>query len=136
MDHSLGALLAQRNDKGFKQVVYCLSQTLVGAECCYNPVEKECLTLVFAMQKIRHYLVRQEIHVISRVNPLWILIRKPRSLNSRLANWGILLSQCNMTFIPQKAMKGQAFVYFLAADQVFKTFKLHETSQMRSLKST
>ena len=66
MDHSLGAQLAQKNDKGFKQAIYYLSRTLNGAESCYNPVEKECLTLVFIIQKTRHYLVGQTIHVISR----------------------------------------------------------------------
>ena len=57
MNHSLGALLAQKNDEDFEQAIYYLSRTLIGAECCYNLVEKECLALVFVMQKTRHYLV-------------------------------------------------------------------------------
>jgi len=48
------------------------------------------------------------------------------SLNSRLANWAILLSQYNITFVPQKAIKGQALADFLAAHPVLKTLKLHE----------
>jgi len=48
------------------------------------------------------------------------------SLNSRLANWAILLSQYNITFVPQKAIKGQALADFLAAHPVSKTLKLHE----------
>jgi len=28
---------------------------MIGAEHRYNPIEKECLALVFAMQKMRHY---------------------------------------------------------------------------------
>ena len=96
MDHSLGALLAQNNDQGQEQAIYYLSRTMFGAEHRYNPVEKECLALVFEVQKIRHYLVEQLIHVISRVNPLRILIMKPSSLNNRLANWAILLSQYKM----------------------------------------
>jgi len=51
---------------------------------------------------------------------------KPDSLNSRLANWAILLSQYDMTFVPQKAIKGQAFVDFLAAHPILETSKLHE----------
>ena len=98
MDHSLGTLLAQKNDKGFKQAIYYLSRTLIGAESRYNLVE-ECLTLVFAVQKTRYYLVGQIIHV-SRVNPLRILTMKLGFLNSRLANWAILLCQYDMTFVP------------------------------------
>jgi len=72
MDHSLGTLLAQKNDEGFKQVIYYLSQTLIRVECHYNPIEEECLAFVFMIQKTRHYLVGQIIHVIFRVNSLQI----------------------------------------------------------------
>jgi len=57
MDHSLGALLAQKNDDGHKNAIYYLSRTLIGAESRYNPIEKECLAFVFAIQKTRDYLV-------------------------------------------------------------------------------
>ena len=75
---------------------------------------------------MRHYLVGQTTHVILRINPLQILMTKPRSLNSRVTNWAILLSQYDMTFIPQKAIKGQALADFLAAHPVSETLKLHE----------
>ena len=74
MDHSLGGLLAQKNDEGCEQAIYYLNKTLTEAESRYNPVEKECLTLVFAVQKTRHYLVSHTIHVILRGNPLRILM--------------------------------------------------------------
>ena len=93
MDHSLGALFAQKNDEDHKQAIYYLRKTLIGAESRYNPVEKECLALVFAIQKTHHYLVSQTLHVIFRVNPLRFLMTKLGSLNSRLAKWAILLSQ-------------------------------------------
>jgi len=100
MDHSLGALLAQKDDNGHEQAIYYLSRTLIGAESRYNPIEKECLALVFAVQKTRHYLVGQTIHVISKINPLRLLMTKPGSLNSRLAKWALLLSQYDMIFTP------------------------------------
>jgi len=77
MDHSLGALLAQKNDEGAEKAIYYLSRIMIGEESHYNPVKKECLALVFAIQKMQHYLVRQTIHVISRVNPLRILMTRP-----------------------------------------------------------
>src|SRR3954464_14367630 len=107
MDHSLGALLTQHNDEGYEQAIYYLSRALLEAEHRYHPVEKECLALVFAVQKMRHYLVGQTIHVISKVNPLRLLMTKPSSLNGRLAKWAILLSQYDMHFLPQKAIKGR-----------------------------
>jgi len=126
MDHSLGALLAQKNDEGHEQAIYYLSRTLIRAESWYNPIEKEYLALVFAIQKTRHYLVSQTIHVIFRVNLLHILMTKPGSLNSRLAKWAILLSQYDTLFVSQKAIKGQALTDFLAAHPIPENSKLHE----------
>jgi len=57
MDHSLGALLAQSNDQNLEQAIYYLSRTMTKAEHHYNPIEKECLAVVFAIQKMRQYLV-------------------------------------------------------------------------------
>jgi len=51
---SLFGCSARANDKDFEQAIYYLSRTLIRAECRYNPVEKECLALVFAIQKTQH----------------------------------------------------------------------------------
>ena len=59
MDHSLGALLAENNNQGYDQAIYYLSRSMIGAEHRYDPIEKECLALVFTVQKTRHYLVGQ-----------------------------------------------------------------------------
>ena len=84
------------------------------------------LSSCFFIQKMRHYLVGQTIHVISRVNPLRLLMTKSGSLNSRLAKWTILLSQYDMLFVPQKAIKGQTLADFLAVHPVPESSKHHE----------
>ncbi|XP_020272535.1 uncharacterized protein LOC109847715 [Asparagus officinalis] len=108
MEHSLGAFLAQNDDVGHEQGIYYLSRTLQGAEQRFPMVEKECLALVFAIQKMRHYLVGQTIHVISRINPIRVFMTQPAALNWRLARWALLLSQYDIHFMPQKSVKGQA----------------------------
>jgi len=99
---------------------------MIGAEHRYNRIEKECLALVFTVQKMRHYMVDQTIHVISKVNSLRLLMTKPSSLNGRLAKWAILLSQYEMQFLPQKAVKGQAVADFLAKYSDPRMIKLYE----------
>jgi len=126
MDHSLGALLTQKNDKDHEQAIYYLSRTLIEAEFRYNPIEKKCLAFIFAIQKTRYYLVDQTIHVIFRVNPFRILMTKSGSLNSRSVNWAILLSQYDMLFVPQYAVKGPTLTDFLRAHLVSESSKLHE----------
>ncbi|XXG53721.1 hypothetical protein AAC387_Pa03g1776 [Persea americana] len=70
LDHSMGLLLAQKNDNG------------------------------------------QEL--VSRINPLKVLMTKAGLLNPRMAKWSILLSHFDIEYVPQKAMKGQALADFLA----------------------
>jgi len=107
---------------------------MIGAKYWYNLIEKKCLALVFAVQKMRHYLVGQTINVISKFNPLRLLMPKPSSLNGRLAKWAILLSQYEMLFLPQKAMKGQAVADFLAEHPNRERPNFTRISQMRSSK--
>jgi len=126
MNHSLGALLAQNNDQGHEQAIYYLTRTMIGGEHLYNPIVKECLALVFAVQKMRHYLVGQTFHVISKVNPLSLFMMKPSLLNSRLVKWAMLLSQYEMQFLLQKAMKGQLVADFLAEHPDPRITRLYE----------
>ena len=84
------------------------------------------LTLISAVQKMRHYLIRKYIQVISRINPLRLLMTSPSLLNCRLAKWVILLSQYEMQFKPQKAVKGQVVADFLADHPVSGTLKLYD----------
>src|SRR5881628_2665953 len=75
---------------------------------------------------MRHYLVGQTILVISKVNPLRLLMIKPSSLNGRLAKWAIVLSQYDLHFLPQKAIKGQAIMDFTVKNPTSKAGKLYE----------
>src|SRR4051812_11095990 len=109
---------------------------MVGVEHRYNPVKKECLALVFAVQKTRHYLTGQTIYVVSKINPLRLLMTKLSALNGRLTKWAMLLSQYDMHFLPQKATKGQAIADFLAENPRSNPAILFEELQMKRLKCT
>ncbi|XP_020254169.1 uncharacterized protein LOC109831246 [Asparagus officinalis] len=89
-------------------------------------VEKEYLALVFSIQKMRHYLVGQTIHVISQLNPIWVFMTQPRALNWRLARWTLLLSQYDIHFMPQKSVKGQAICDLMASHPLKKIIDLLE----------
>jgi len=55
-EKSLGALCVQKNKEGKEIAIYYLSRTLVGAELKYSPIEKICLSFIFAIQKLRNYM--------------------------------------------------------------------------------
>ncbi|KAK4409608.1 hypothetical protein Sango_0033800 [Sesamum angolense] len=82
-------------------------------ELKYSPIEKLCLALIFSIQKLKHYFQSHSIHLVSKANPLKYVMAKP-VLSDRLARWYIQLQQFEITYVPQKAIKGQVLVDFLA----------------------
>ena len=64
-NESIGYRLAQNNSKGHKQVVNYLSRVLNPIEIRYTPIEKSCLALYFACTKLRHYLIKSGVYVVS-----------------------------------------------------------------------
>ena len=105
LEGSLGALLAQNNENDNSNSLYYLSRTLVVAEHNYSPTEKTCLALIFAVQKLRHYLLAHPVQLIYRANPLKYIMTR-LTLSGRLAKWALLLSEFEIQYIPQKAVKG------------------------------
>lgn len=90
---------------------------MVGAELNYSPIEKIYLTLVFTLQKLRHYLLIMTIHVISRADPLKYIM-SCSSVQGRIAKWTFLLSKFDIHYVLKHVVKGQALVDFLAAHPV------------------
>nr|UYK51750.1 hypothetical protein [Paphiopedilum micranthum] len=125
LDDSVGALLAQTNEEGKENALYYLSRRLVPAEVKYPTPEKHCLALIFAVQKLRHYMLSHKISLISKVNPLQYLMTRP-TLSGRLARWSMILLQFDITFVPQRAIKGQALADFLAAHAVAANSPLND----------
>ncbi|GKU89586.1 hypothetical protein SLEP1_g3710 [Rubroshorea leprosula] len=111
-DESIGCLLAQGNDKKQEQAMYYLSQCLTQTEVKYSSVEKLCLALFFAAIKLRHYLIYFEVYVVAKTDIVKYMLSCPL-LRGRIGKWILALSEFNLKYIPQKAVKGQALADFL-----------------------
>ncbi|KAK4385646.1 hypothetical protein Sango_2688600 [Sesamum angolense] len=111
-EHSVGILLAQKNDEGKENALYHLSRTMTPNELKYSPIEKLCLTLIFSIQKLKHYFQSHSIHLVSKAIPLKYVIAKPVLLDS-LARWYLQLQQFKITYVPKKVVKGQVLAGFL-----------------------
>lgn len=78
---------------------------MVGAEQNYSPIEKLCLALIFALKKLRHYMLAHQIQLIARADPIRYVLSQP-VLTGRLGKWALLMMEYDITFVPQKAIKG------------------------------
>lgn len=111
---SVGCVLGQHDESGKKErAIYYLSRRLVDYETGYSPLEKTCLALVWATQRLRHYMLAHPVLLIARMNPLKYLFEKP-ALTGRTARWLLLLSEFYIKYVTQKAKKGQAIADHLA----------------------
>ena len=88
-DYGIGVVLVQRIS-GEERVLAYASRLLSSAEKNYSIFEKECLALVWAVQKLKIYLWGSKIRIVTDHHALCWLMRK-RDLAGRLARWSLQL---------------------------------------------
>lgn len=94
-DVGVGAILAQEQD-GVEKVVQYLSRKLDGAERRYAASEKECLGVVWAIEKCRPYIWGNHFTVVTDCSALKYLMTTA-SPNGRLIRWAMRLSEYSFT---------------------------------------
>ena len=72
-----------------------------------------CLALFFAIDKLVHYMQAYTVCLIVKADPIKYVLSRP-VISGRIAWWAILLQQYDLTYVLQKAVKGQALADFLA----------------------
>ncbi|XP_077249434.1 uncharacterized protein LOC143888974 [Tasmannia lanceolata] len=105
-DTAMGCMLAQQDPESKRErAIYYVSKKMLEYEQKYTILEKTCLALVWATQKLRHYLLSNRVLLLSRMDPLKYLFEKP-ALTGRTARWLLLLSEFDITYVTQKSIKG------------------------------
>ena len=82
-----------------------------------SKITQVCLALIFALKKVRHYTLAHEIQLVARADPVKYVLSQP-ALLGRLGKWAVLMMEFDITYVPQKAVKGQVLADFLAAHHV------------------
>ncbi|KAL6340779.1 hypothetical protein AAG906_027996 [Vitis piasezkii] len=104
-DIAMGCMLAQLDDLGKERAIYYLSKRMLKYECRYIMIERLCLALVWATRRLRHYVTKYSILLVSRLDPLRYLFNRP-ILTSRLTRWLVLLTEFDIQYVTQKLVKG------------------------------
>jgi hypothetical protein len=88
-DYVVGAVLGQTKDKKHHAIAYA-SKTLTGPQLNYATTKKELLTIVFAIDKFRFYLVGAKLIIYTDHVALKYLLTK-KDAKPRLIRWILLL---------------------------------------------
>jgi hypothetical protein len=88
-DRGLGAVLLQM-EQGQKLPIAYASRKLKECECKYATVEKECLAIVWAIQKFQKYLYGNQFVLETDHSPL-VYLNKAKVTNPRLMRWALSL---------------------------------------------
>ena len=71
---AIGALIAQEDRDGIEQPVYYISCALKDAETCYPRAERVYLSIVYVSQRLRHYLLAYEVHLMTKSHVIMALL--------------------------------------------------------------
>ena len=85
----IGAVLLQEYN-GYRFPVYYCSKKLLDRERRYSVIEKECLAIVWAVQKFQNYLYGKEFTLETDHQPL-IYLNRTKIANARLMRWALAL---------------------------------------------
>lgn len=93
-------MLAQQHDEGERVISY-LSRALNPAEKNYSTIERECLAVVWAVQKLKGYLEGYHFKVITDHRSLKWLQRMEKP-TARLTRWILLLQPYDFEILYRK----------------------------------
>ena len=105
-------MLAQEDDDGNEQTIYYVSMTLKDAETRYPRIERACLMVIYASQRLKQYFSAHQILLVTKSHPIKALLHQS-FLTGRIAQWLVLLSQYDIGLRTPKAIKSQAIADLL-----------------------
>ena len=76
-------------------------------------LEKTCCALAWAAKRLRQYMLNHTTWLLSKMDPIKYIFEKP-SLTGRIAHWRMLLSEYDIEYRSQKAIKGSILADHLA----------------------
>lgn len=98
--YGLGAVLSQKCEDGDRVISY-LSRALTRQEQNYSTTERECLAVIWAVEKLRPYLEGQKFTVVTDHHSL-VWLQNLKDPVGRLARWALRLQSYDYEIIHRK----------------------------------
>ena len=95
----LGAVLMQPVGSGVLHPVVYASRKLLDREQRYSTIERECLALVWAVDKFHRYLHGRHFFIETDHRPLTFLTKTGHT-NARLLRWALILQDYSFSVLP------------------------------------
>ena len=98
----LGAVLVTGKDE--KPIMY-VSRSLTDCEKKYSQIEREGLCIMFAIERLRNFLLGRKFKLITDNKPLSAIITKtlPATASSRLQRWAVKLAEFNFEVVVRRS---------------------------------
>ncbi|XP_061349029.1 uncharacterized protein LOC133318105 [Gastrolobium bilobum] len=109
-EEAISAVLIKETNEG-QEPIYFVSRALQGAEVRYQKQENVAFALLVTARRLRPYFQGHQI-IVKTNQPIRQVLHKP-DLAGRMTNWAIELSEYDITFEIQKAIKAQALADFI-----------------------
>lgn len=107
-NNGIGAALSHVMEDGTERLICFVSRVLTQAEKNYAMIQKEALSIYWAVQKLYQYLVGRKFEIASDHKPLEALFGEfktlPKMAAGRIQRWSLFLSGFDYTF---KYVRGQ-----------------------------
>ena len=107
--YGLGAVISHVDSHGVDRPIEFISRTLTSAERNYAQIEKEALSIVWAVKRFHKYLYARPFHLLTDHQPLQFLFSPnkgiPEMCSSRVQRWALTLSSYNYTVEYRSTLK-------------------------------
>jgi len=91
-------MLAKKKEYGKERAIYFINGISKEYEIRYTSIEKLCQCIVFAIERLHHYMINNTTHVLTQADPLRYLMSKP-CFNRRSTKWIMLLQELDLNFM-------------------------------------
>ena len=118
LNGSMSCVLGQHDETGKKEhVIYYLSKKFTDCEQIYSLLGKTYCALAWTAHRLRQHMLSNTMWLVSKMDPIKYIFEKP-ALTGRIARWQMLLSEFDILYVTQKAIKGSALAEYLAQQPI------------------